>query len=278
MYKVKKIINNNFITSINEKGEDIIVRGLGIGFQKKIGDIIVKEKIEAIYKMQDQNTSTKLQELISQVPKEYLDTCTEIIDYIKLNLNKKINDNIYITLTDHISFAIERSKLNQQYNNALLWDIKRFYPEEYKLGLESLEIIKKNHNIELSKDEAGFIALHIVNAQLDTDMGCMIKITYFIQEILDIVRNYYSIELNEDSLDFARFITHLKYFAQRLFNNKSTESQDFQLQKMIKENYSQDYACAKQIKEFIHNQYKLDLTGEEMMFLTIHLRRISTTK
>lgn len=278
MYKVKKIINNNFITSINEKGEDIIVRGLGIGFQKKIGDIIVKEKIEAIYKMQDQNTSTKLQELISQVPKEYLDTCTEIIDYIKLNLNKKINDNIYITLTDHISFAIERSKLNQQYNNALLWDIKRFYPEEYKLGLESLEIIKKNHDIELSKDEAGFIALHIVNAQLDTDMGCMIKITYFIQEILDIVRNYYSIELNEDSLDFARFITHLKYFAQRLFNNKSTESQDFQLQKMIKENYSQDYACAKQIKEFIHNQYKLDLTGEEMMFLTIHLRRISTTK
>lgn len=278
MYKVKKIINNNFITSINEKGEDIIVRGLGIGFQKKIGDIIVKEKIEAIYKMQDQNTSTKLQELISQVPKEYLDTCTEIIDYIKLNLNKKINDNIYITLTDHISFAIERSKLNQQYNNALLWDIKRFYPEEYKLGLESLEIIKKNHDIELSKDEAGFIALHVVNAQLDTDMGCMIKITYFIQEILDIVRNYYSIELNEDSLDFARFITHLKYFAQRLFNNKSTESQDFQLQKMIKENYSQDYACAKQIKEFIHNQYKLDLTGEEMMFLTIHLRRISTTK
>lgn len=278
MYKVKKIINNNFITSINEKGEDIIVRGLGIGFQKKIGDIIVKEKIEAIYKMQDQNTSTKLQELISQVPKEYLDTCTEIIDYIKLNLNKKINDNIYITLTDHISFAIERSKLNQQYNNALLWDIKRFYPEEYKLGLESLEIIKKNHDIELSKDEAGFIALHIVNAQLDTDMGSMIKITYFIQEILDIVRNYYSIELNEDSLDFARFITHLKYFAQRLFNNKSTESQDFQLQKMIKENYSQDYACAKQIKEFIHNQYKLDLTGEEMMFLTIHLRRISTTK
>lgn len=278
MYKVKKIINNNFITSINEKGEDIIVRGLGIGFQKKIGDIIVKEKIEAIYKMQDQNTSTKLQELISQVPKEYLDTCTEIIDYIKLNLNKKINDNIYITLTDHISFAIERSKLNQQYNNALLWDIKRFYPEEYKLGLESLEIIKKNHDIELSKDEAGFIALHVVNAQLDTDMGSMIKITYFIQEILDIVRNYYSIELNEDSLDFARFITHLKYFAQRLFNNKSTESQDFQLQKMIKENYSQDYACAKQIKEFIHNQYKLDLTGEEMMFLTIHLRRISTTK
>ncbi|MDU6535882.1 MAG: hypothetical protein E6517_10625, partial [Intestinibacter bartlettii] len=51
----------------------------------------------------------------------------------------------------------------------------------------------------------------------DTNMSGMIKITTFMQEVIDIVKNYYNIVLNEDSLDFGRFITHLKYFSQRLF-------------------------------------------------------------
>lgn len=210
------------------------------------------------------------------MPKEYIDTSTEIIDNIKSKLDKKLNDNIYITLTDHLSFAIERKKRKQEYSNVLLWDIQRFYQQEYELGKESLSIIKKNHGVELSNDEAGFIALHIVNAELDTNMSGMIKITTFMQEVIDIVKNYYNIVLNEDSLDFGRFITHLKYFSQRLFSNKSTKDTDFQLQRMIRENYSKDYGCAEKIKEYIKEKYNLNLTGEEMMFLTIHLKRIST--
>ncbi len=210
------------------------------------------------------------------MPKEYIDTCTEIIDNVKSKLDKKLNDNIYITLTDHLSFAIERKKRKQEYSNVLLWDIQRFYQQEYELGKESLAIIKKNHGVELSNDEAGFIALHIVNAELDTNMSGMIKITTFMQEVIDIVKNYYNIALNEDSLDFGRFITHLKYFSQRLFSNKSTKDTDFQLQRMIRENYSKDYGCAEKIKEYIKEKYNLNLTGEEMMFLTIHLKRIST--
>ena len=276
MYRVKKVINNNFISSIDQKGNQVIIRGLGIGFQKKPGEWIKSDKVEAVYRIEDKVTSNKLQELVSQVPKEYIDTSTEIIDNIKSKLNKKLNDNIYITLTDHLSFAIERKKLNQEYSNALLWDIKRFYNEEYKLGLESLDIVEKKHNVRLSDDEAGFIALHIVNAELDTNMSSMIKITSFMQEVIQIVRDYYDIELDEDSLDFGRFITHLKYFAQRLFNNKPTKDTDFQLQRMIRENYSKDYGCAEKIKEYIKEKYNLNLTGEEMMFLTIHLKRIST--
>ncbi|MDO5009362.1 MAG: PRD domain-containing protein [Intestinibacter bartlettii] len=109
-------------------------------------------------------------------------------------------------------------------------------------------------------------------------MSSMIKITTFMQEVIEIVKGYYKMELDEDSLDFGRFITHLKYFSQRLFSNKPTEDTDFQLQRMIRDNYSRDYGCAEKIKEYIQQKYNLNLTGEEMMFLTIHLKRISTNK
>ena len=126
LYRVKKVINNNFISSIDQNGNQVIIRGLGIGFQKKPGERIKPDKVEAIYRIDDKVTSNKLQELISQVPKEYIDTSTEIIDNIKSKLDKKLNDNIYITLTDHLSFAIERKKRKQEYSNVLLWDIQRF--------------------------------------------------------------------------------------------------------------------------------------------------------
>lgn len=51
--------------------------------------------------------------------------------------------------------------------NALLWETQRFYNHEYLIGKEALSIIKNRLIIDLPEDEAGFIALHIVNAELD---------------------------------------------------------------------------------------------------------------
>lgn len=276
MYKIKKVINNNFVCSVNDQEEEIILRGPGIGFQKKINEEVDNTKIEKIYSMSSQTTLNKLQSLVDNIPLEHVQVCTEIIDDIKKILNKKLNDNIYITLTDHLSFAIERQRLQLQYKNALLWEIKKFYHAEYQMGKHALDVIRDRLGVTLLEDEAGFIALHIVNAELDTDMSDMMKITILIQDILDITKNYYKITLDEDSLHYERFLTHLKYFGQRLFNNKSVKDNDFQLQTMIKTNYNNDYKCAEIINNYIKEKYHRDLTGEEMMFLTIHLKRIAT--
>lgn len=275
MYKITKVINNNFVCSVNEKDEEVILRGPGIGFGKKSNDIAGEEKIEKIYSMTSQTTLSKLQSLVADIPLEHVEVCTEIIEDIKRDLGKQLNDNIYITLTDHLNFAIERQSLNQEYANAILWEIKKFYPLEFKMGLHALDIVKEKLGISLKEDEAGFIALHIVNAELDTNMNEMVQITSLIQDILEITKNYYRVEFDEESLHFSRFITHLKYFGQRIYQNKTVKDNDFHLQEIIKTNYSKDYKCAELIQNYVKEKYHQDLTGEEMMFLTLHLKRIS---
>lgn len=275
MYKITKVINNNFVSSMNENKEEIILRGPGIGFQKKANDVVNEEKIEKIYSMSSKTTLNKLQSLVDNIPLDHIQVCTEIIEEVKKKLKKKLNDNIYITLTDHLSFAIERQRLQLEYKNALLWEIKKFYHLEYQLGLHALDIIEEKLGIRLIEDEAGFIALHIVNAELDTQMGDMMQITTLIHEILDITKEYYQMEFDDESLHYERFITHLKYFGQRLFQNKSVKDEDFNLQKMIKSSYNEDYQCAERINEYINKKFHRELTGEEMMFLTIHLKRIN---
>ncbi|HAB61466.1 MAG TPA: transcription antiterminator BglG, partial [Lachnospiraceae bacterium] len=171
-----KLINNNIVCSIDVEGNEVILRGLGIGFNKKVNDSIEDEKVEKIYKMANKDASNKLQELLAEIPIEYVTVCTEIIEYATKTLNKKLNDNIYITLTDHISFAITRKDNKLEYRNVLLTEIKTFYEEEYQIGVQALEIIKDKLGVELSYDEAGFIALHIhssVNNHSLRDMRLM---------------------------------------------------------------------------------------------------------
>jgi beta-glucoside operon transcriptional antiterminator len=277
MYKITKLVNNNFVCSVDKNGNEIILRGLGIGYQKKINDHLEKERIEKIYQMSTPDISNKLKQLLSRIPVEYVNVCTEIIDYIKQTLNKRLNDNIYITLTDHISFAIERKNQNLEFKNALLLEIKRFYSAEYKIGLKALKIIKERLNIELSIDEAGFIALHIVNAELDTNMQHMVQITKLIQEIIKIVKVYYQVELDEESYYYERFITHLKFFSQRLFSNCITKDDDVVFQEIIKNQYAKDYTCAVKIRNYIEIMYKKKISEEELIFLTVHLRKVINT-
>ena len=275
MYKITKIINNNIVCSLDSDGKEIIIRGLGIGFKSKVNDLIQDDKIEKVYKITNEKTSNKLIELLQDIPLEHITVSTEIIEYAKKALNKRLNDNIYISLTDHISFAVERKKSGLEYKNFLHLEIKRFYPQEYQVGLHALEIIKEKLGIEISQDEAAFIALHILNAQLDTGISNMVKITEMIQGIIMLVEEYYNKTLDTDSIHYERFITHLKFFGQRIFNNKRSNDKDEAFHNIVKERFLNDYRCAEKIRSYVFDKYHIGITEEEMMFLTIHLRKLS---
>lgn len=275
MYEVLKVINNNIVCSVDEQGQEIILRGLGIGFKKKPKDHIDDMQVEKIYKIANPNTRNKLEKLLTDIPLQYVNVCTEIIEHAKDSLKRQLNENIYLTLTDHISFAIERTKTNQSYNNALLLETKRFYPEEFRIGLYALECIKQNLHVALPIDEAGFIALHIVNAELDTKMSDMMHITKLIQGVLGIIEDYYKLKLDSESLYYDRLITHLKFLGQRLFNNKIAQNEDVVFYEMIRTQYPKDYQCVSLIRQYIFEHYQKEIGEEEMVFLTVHIRRIA---
>ena len=273
--KIDKIINNNLIRTFDNNGKEVLVMGCGLGFQKKIGDTIDQSKIEKIYAIENKSDSNKLMTLLSEIPLEYIQVSNEIISYAKYSLGKRLNDNIYISLTDHISFAIERYKQGLNFKNALLWEIKRFYNHEFLIGKEALAIIKKRLNIELPEDEAASIALHIVNAQLNSrDMNDTLDITKMIQNILNIVKFHFNIELDEYSLHYERFITHLKFFAQRMLSGKIIKSDDINFCEMIKGQYKDEYLCAEKVKKYIQKEFNHEISDEEMMYLTVHIKRI----
>lgn len=272
--KIAKVINNNVISVINAHNKELVVMGRGIAFQKRPGDLVDESKIEKTFKLDNKDVSEKFKTLLYDVPMEYMDVSDRIISYAKERLGKKLNDSIYVSLTDHITFAIERSKKGLIISNPLLWEIKRIYADEYAVGLKAITKIEEMLGISLPQDEAGFIAMHIVNAELNEEMPNVVNMTKLIQDILNIVKYHFKIELDEESLNYFRFLTHLKFFAQRLYTDSPYNNEDDFLYEMVKEKQKEAFACVLKIRDFIEKTHNHQLTKEEMAYLTIHIERV----
>lgn len=273
--KIKKVVNNNIVISDDSSDKEVVVMGRGIGFQKKSGEVIDESMIEKVYIDSDELSVSKLTQLLSEIPLEHIQVANEIISFAKVSLGQKLSDKIYLTLSDHINYAIERVNEGIPIKNELLWEIKRFYNHHYLIGREALSMIQNKLGVTLPEDEAGFIALHIVNAELDMDKVSQIaEMTEVIQNILNIIKYHFNIELDEYSLNYERLITHLKFFAQRLFTDVSLDEEDDSFIFMLKEKYKEEYECTLKVRDYILKEYGRDLQENELIYLTIHIRRV----
>lgn len=272
--KIDKIINNNIVSAIEADGKEVVIMGRGLGFGMKPGKEIPEGKIEKVFRLDSQNSTDKFKELLANLPLEHIQASTEIINYAKSVLNRRLNQSIYITLTDHINFAIERFKERMVFTNPLLNEIKMFYKEEYLVGEYAVALIERRIGIKLPVDEAGFIALHIVNAEYNTVMRDTIDITNLIQNVVKIVKEYFSMDLDETSLNYQRFVTHLRFLAQRIIGGEMLNSENPEFNQLISQMYPEEYACSLKLKDYIQVTYHHDVTEEETAYLAVHIKRI----
>lgn len=274
--KVTKIVNNNIVTSVDEHGMEIIVMGRGLGFGQKPGCEIPEGKVEKIFRLSSQTENKKLLDIIEDIPLEHIKAADQVITYAKSMLGDKLKDTIYLSLIDHINCAIDRQKNNLMFSNPLLWETKQYYPSEFQVAVQSLNILKNCLGISFPVDEAGFIALHFITSEYDTDMQVTFDIPRLIDEILHIIDQHFDVEIDKESIHFERFITHLKFFAARVLQAKQIpDDGDFLFRSMIRDQYKDGYECAIAIKNHIEETHHIQISEEEVIYLTVHIRRIT---
>ena len=141
---IDKVLNNNAFISLDENGEEIVVMGRGIAFGKKGNQEVDLSGFKyKIFSNKDKNLNEKLISIVSEIPEEYLVITTKVVSLFEKQYNKKLNDIIYVSLTEHIHGAIERYKNGIQVKNPLILEIKRLFTDEYAIGKRTLEIIKE---------------------------------------------------------------------------------------------------------------------------------------
>ena len=273
---IHRILNNNVIVTLDKDEKECVVCGKGIAFKKKIGDEVDSKEVNKVFVLKDQGMNEKFKQLLLNIPLDHVKLADEIIHLAETKLGKRLNDSLIISLSDHIYTAISRYLEGISMKSAMIWDIKRFYEDEFEIGMNALDMIEELFKVRLPDDEAGFIALHIVNAEMDeSNMEQIIDITRIMQEISNIVKYYFRVEFDINSVYYYRFITHLKFFAQRLVLGKTIddESNDGLLD-VVKIKYHTSYKCVGKINDYIKGKYNYELSPEEQLYLTIHIERV----
>ena len=276
---IKKILNNNVVITTNYQMEEIIVMGKGLAYGKQAGDNIDMNKINKTFEVSLKPSQRKMINMLKDIPLEYMEISDCVIKEAKVDL--EVDDSLYISLTDHIHTSIERYKEGVYLKNHMLFEIKNFYPKEFELGLLTLELIKEKYGINMEEDEAAFLALHIVSSEVGRNISDIYEMTNFILEIIGIVKDYFKLELDEDSLSYHSFVTHLKFFGLRVFN-KIKQVEDITLNndllEIMKEKYVESYLCTSKIQSHIEKTYHYELNDEEVLYLTIHVAKIISKK
>ena len=270
---ILKVFNNNSVVALNENRQDVILTGSGVGFQRKVGDIVDEKKIEKIYVFQDEQKK-RIEDSLKSIPIIYFEITEEIVQKAETVLDSSFSGEIFIAIGDHLAFAVKRKQEGVYLPNIILSETRTLYNNEYQVGQWALRLIAKKTGVMLDEDEAGYIALHLVNFSLSNKSNNAIKILTLTKEVLELIQKTMKIELQEDSLAYSRISIHLKYLGERIFRNRNNQFEDTtaNIRDMLKED-PRLALCINRIVKLIKNRYDYNLSPDEQTYLCIHLRK-----
>ncbi|AXQ78772.1 PRD domain-containing protein [Streptococcus chenjunshii] len=277
--KIEKVYNNNVVQARSSSGREMIVMGRGLGFQKKTGETVDSSLIEKKFILEDNQQADELSRVYLDLSPEETESVLAIIEHGQEILGTAFDTSLYIALADHLHYTLQRLSQNLSIPNPLSWEIRKFFPKEFQVGQDALNIIAQKLQVDVPETEVSAIALHFINAQKDSSLLAKgQEITKLVTNILEIVRLHYGEVADEDAVSYNRFVTHVQYFAQRVINGLVQGQNDAFLFQQVRQNYPKAFFCSEKIKNYVEKRYDFPMSRDEQVYLTIHLQRLDTVK
>lgn len=269
--KVVKSFNNNILL-VKESGKERILFQKGIGFGKKPGDIIEKGTIvEKVFIIEDKENQRNFDEILNRVDTKLIALVEEVIAEITDELGEELNENIHVGLIDHLFYAIRRLEDKEEIQNPFLVEIETLYGREFSMASRLANRIREELNVDVPDGEKGFIALHIHSARNNGKLSNTIKYSFLSNSIIEHVEDRLKIQIDRKSLDYARFLTHIRFAIERIITNKPIKND---LVDIIKIKYKISYKIAEESRNIICKVLDINkISEDEIAYLAMHIER-----
>ena len=213
--------------------------------------------------------SSQIENLIGE---KRLKKLEKIIREAEKKLKLKFADAAYAALVFHIAFAVSRLKSNKDITIEEKRLLKLKEKEEYKISEQIAAILEEKFEIEIPEDEIGYITLHLLGARmreqdLNTEDKNLNKLEILVKQIIELVGDYFELDLSHDQKLFNGLLIHLKAALNRLLFNLGIENP---LLDDIKSRYGDIFTAVEKAARMIQNEYYVEISEEEIAYLTIH--------
>ena len=279
MYRVRKALNHNTLIAISmENNQEYLVIGKGIGFGKKVSERFeIPENIEcSVYSLQEQTERGKAMELIKGIEPVYLEIAGKVLAKSE-EVFGKIDKRILFPMADHIAFAVQRIRANEQISNPLTDDIRALFHMEYKTAECVKDILWEMLQVEIDEHEIGYIALHIHSAIEDENVALSMQIAMAVRECIRMIEEETGQTIDVLSLSYNRLMNHIRYMVARSIKGEKLKlnMNDYMSVKFPKSFWMATEVC-KQLEKQLHRNPPLDEV--EIGYLAMHIERVLMDK
>ncbi|MGV3346437.1 PRD domain-containing protein [Enterobacteriaceae bacterium LUAb1] len=275
MYLISKVINNNVILVLNSTNQELIILGKGIGFNSKPGQHYEPDSTNEIF-VKPQHID--IYQIINSIPLDIIALTNDVINECKRVITEDLSDSLILTLSEHLMYAIERSKKNEE--GITLYEVPYLYKNEYDAGRIAVNYINNKYGHRLPASEASLIALYFVNAKINNkNVGDTLRLTQIMFKIVNVINYSFHVKIDTHSDNFARFTNHLRYFLIRCKKGTNTSHQvSRSLSECVENELLKNYSCAKKIAKLMENEYQYHTHPDEIIYLALHIERLLNTK
>lgn len=270
VYKVVKIFNNNVILA-RRSGQEVMLVGKGIGFGKKSGDEVSDPKsIEKVFHSLESKSSQEYLDMIPKYKEEVVGVSVEIIAKAEAILGS-LSPNIHTALVDHITFALDRIKMNLPIENPFTQEITLLYQEEYEVAELAATLLKDRLGVDIGDDEKGFITLHLHSARSNKTIRETMKDTRLFKSCIDLVVEEIDSQYINKSHAYESLISSLKIALSFWDGKKAIKNP---LKKEIENKLCHSYSVAKKIARLIERDNNIILSKDMIAYIAIDIERI----
>lgn len=94
---IKQILNNNVVSAVDERGQEVIVTGRGLGFNAHVGEAVAISQVEKTFRLHDDTVSARFKVLLDEVPVEIVQLTDDIVALARQTPGLKLSEGIYVT-------------------------------------------------------------------------------------------------------------------------------------------------------------------------------------
>ncbi|MEV7281440.1 PRD domain-containing protein [Streptomyces sp. NPDC093111] len=274
VYTIKKVLNSSVVLAVDERGVERVLLGKGIGYGHKAGEVVPPDAPDQVFVGLGDADRQGLLELLSAIPPDCLELTREVVA-LAAEAGLDLDPHIYLALTDHLHFAVVRARQGMRVVNRFSWEMRTLYPRQWAIGLRTVELLRERLGAELPEDEAANVAFHLVNADSSAEHADPMQVVSFISSVLQIVTHTTAAHFEQDDLNRSRFVSHLQYFAERLFSGRLLTSPDDFLHQQLAARYPRAMGAADRVALHVEQTYGVTLPKEELAYVALHVARVA---
>lgn len=282
--QIVRTLNNNAVLVTRGSGEKAVVFGRGVGYKKSLGDTVDESAVTHTFVPDGQHSLSRLVGYLRDLPLEVVGLAHKAVSIAEHRLGLQPSQALLLTIADHLNVALIRYAKAESETGVeldldsvtypLAWEVSQLYPRELEAGREVVAHVSRERGTPLPEGEAVAFAMHFVNAQFaDDDFSHTVAMTGRIQQILALVEASLGIRIDHDSMNVARFVTHLRYLFVRLATQAQFDDGLILQSDDMRKRNPRAFGVAARIQSLLEMDGR-HINDDEVTYLSIHIARL----